>query len=605
MRSIQNKNKLTTRKILFRVLLVVFLVESVNELFALFGPTRSVGYHLFESIMLVAVSGPILWLTIARPLKQYAEQQKSIENERDQLLSLMESTVESTTDGIVVFDMDKQIRIHNRQYCNIWGISETLATEGPVACINETIRSQLVDPDEFDGHLCHLYECPDSVYHDVLHLKDGRVIERVCTPQNVDGQIVGRVLSYRDVTERVLAQKAIQESESRFRQIFEQSADAILLFNTDCTLVIDLNQVALKMFNYDKSELIGHPPDFLFSPEECRVIHNQTLETGNDIGYWVDILHAHGKDGSEMYVSVRCRRIDLADQQVLLCTIRDISSRVRAEEENRAIEAKLIQANKMTSLGVLVAGIAHEINNPNNYIMVSSELLSKSWKDARPILVEYQEQFGDFEVGGVSFDLMKDEIPNLLENITEGSRRIRDIVNSLKNFAREGKRGMRDDLNVNDVIYQATTIISHQIRRHTHRFLVDTDQALPTVSGNSQQIEQVLINLILNALQSLPDPERQVRVVSRYDAQAAMVRIEVSDQGIGIPDNISSRVLEPFFTTRLDKGGTGLGLSISNSIINDHDGTLTFSSSQSGTTFVISLPANRTHKNNEVQKHDE
>lgn len=604
MHSIHN-NRLTTRKILFRVLLVVFLVESVNELFALFGPTRSGIYHLLESLMLVAVSGPILWLTIARPLKQSAEQQKRIEYERDRLLSLMESTVESTMDGIVVFDMDKQITIHNRQYCNMWGISETMASEGPVTCINDTIRSQLINPEEFDGHLCHLYECPDSVYHDVLHLKDGRVIERICTPQNVEGQIIGRVLSYRDVTERVMAQKAIQESESRFRQIFEQSADAIFLFNLTCTLVLDLNQVALKMFNYDKSELIGHPPDFLFSPEECRIIHNQTSDPDNETGYWVDILHAHGKDGTDMYVSVRCRRIDLADQQVLLCTIRDISSRVRAEEENRAIEAKLIQANKMTSLGVLVAGIAHEINNPNNYIMVSSELLSKSWKDACPILVEYQQQYGDFEIGGVSFDVMQHEIPNLLESITDGSRRIRDIVNGLKNFAREGKKGMRDDLNVNDVIQQATTIISHQIRRHTQRFLVDIDPALPAVSGNSQQIEQVLINLILNALQSLPDPERQVRVASRYDARTSMVCIEVSDQGVGIPDNISGRVLEPFFTTRLDKGGTGLGLSISNSIINDHDGTLTFNSSPSGTTFVIRIPANRTHRINEVQKHVE
>lgn len=605
MRSIQNNNRLTTRKILFRVLLVVFLVESVNELFALFGPTRSGIYHLLESLMLVAVSGPILWLTIARPLKQSAEQQKSAELERNKLLSLMESTVESTTDGIVVFDMDKQITIHNRQYCNMWGISETMAAEGPVTCINDTIRSQLINPDEFDGHLCHLYECPNSVYHDVLHLKDGRVIERICTPQNVEGRIIGRVLSYRDVTERVMAQKAIQESESRFRQIFEQSADAIFLFNLTCTLVLDLNQVALKMFNYEKSELIGHPPDFLFSPEECRIIHNQTSETSNETGYWVDILHAHGKDGAEMYVSVRCRRIDLADQQVLLCTIRDISSRVRAEEENRAIEAKLIQANKMTSLGVLVAGIAHEINNPNNYILVSSELLTKSWKDACPILVEYQQQYGDFEIGGVSFDVMQHEIPNLLESITDGSRRIRDIVNGLKNFAREGKKGMRDDLNVNEVIQQATTIISHQIRRNTHRFQVDIDPALPAVFGNSQQIEQVLINLILNALQSLPDPERQVRVASRYDARTSMVCIEVSDQGIGIPDNISARVLEPFFTTRLDKGGTGLGLSISNSIINDHDGTLTFNSSPSGTTFVIRIPANRTHKINEVQKHVE
>jgi hypothetical protein len=358
------------------------------------------------------------------------------------------------------------------------------------------------------------------------------------------------------------------------------------------------------MFKYERSELLGRPPEFLFSPEECRIIYEQTSETDNDVGYWIDILHARRKDGSEMYISVRCRKIDLADQQVLLCTIRDISSRVRAEEENRAIEAKLIQANKMTSLGVLVAGMAHEINNPNNFILISSELLTKAWVDARPILIEHQNLHGDYEMGGVPFSVMQKEIPELLENITEGSRRIRDIVNGLKNFAREGRKGMRDDLDVNEVIHQATTIISHQIRRYTYDFSVEADPALPRICGNFQQIEQVLINLILNALQSLPGPDRKVRVASRYDVRTEMVCIEVADQGCGIPDNISARVLDPFFTTRLDKGGTGLGLSISNSIINDHNGTLTFSSSPSGTTFVICIPVKNTNIN-EAHTHAE
>ena len=599
-----NDKILTTGKILFRVLLVIFLVELVNELCALFSPAESKLHHLLESFLLVAVCGPVLWLTIARPLKQYADLQNQAEFERNRLLSLMESTIESTTDGIVVFDMDKHISIHNRQYCEMWGIPEAVAEEGSVNCINDSIRSQLLDPEEFDGHVCHIFDCPGSVYHDVLNLKDGRVIERVCTPQNVNGQITGRVSCYRDVTERVKAQKAISESESRFRQIFEQSADAIFLFNLTCTTVIDLNQVALKMFKYERSELLGRPPDFLFSPEECRIIYKQTSEADNDVGYWIDILHARRKDGVEMYVSVRCRKIDLADQQVLLCTIRDISSRVRAEEENRAIEAKLIQANKMTSLGVLVAGMAHEINNPNNFILISSELLAKAWLDARPILIEHLNLHGDYEMGGVPFSVMQHEIPDLLENITEGSRRIRDIVNGLKNFAREGRKGMRDDLDINEVIHQATTIISHQIRRHTHDFSVETDPSVPRICGNSQQIEQILINLILNALQSLPNPDRQVRITSSYDDRSEMVCVEVADQGCGIPDNISTRVMDPFFTTRLDKGGTGLGLSISNSIINDHNGTLTFSSSPSGTTFVICIPVN--NKNiNEAHTHAE
>jgi len=591
----KNSKRLTTRTILFRVLLVIFVVESVNELFALFGPHKSVPFHLLESTMLIVISGPILWLTIARPLKHYAEQQQVIEFERNRLLSLMNSTLESTTDGIIVFDKEMNISIYNQQYCKLWGIPESLAEEKSANCINDSIRSKLIDPDEFNGHVCHLFDCPDSTYHDVLHLKDDRIVERICTPQTHDGQIVGRVSCYRDVTERVLAQKAIAESETRFRQIFEQSADAIFLLDPVSKSIIDLNKVAVNMFNYEKSELLNRPPDFLLSPEECRIMCEQAVQGDAELGYWVDILRARRKDDGEMFISVRCRRIELADQQVLLCTIRDISGRVRAEEENRAIESKLIQANKMTSLGVLVAGIAHEINNPNNYIMVSSEILSSAWKDAKPILTEHQKLHGDFDMGGVSFDVMQHEIPELLENITDGSRRIKSIVNGLKEFAREGRKGMRDDLDLNKVIQQATVIINHQIRRFTNQFIVETDPDLPPVTGNSQQIEQVLINLILNALQSLSGTECQVRLASYYDAATKMVCVEVSDQGCGIDDNISGKILDPFFTTRLDKGGTGLGLSISNSIISDHKGTMSFKSSPAGTIFVICIPVSRTY----------
>lgn len=583
--------KLTTPNVIFRVLLIILLVEVVNELCAVFGPTQPEWHHLFESVMIVLICGPVLWIILARPLRQFAEQKKLDEIERSKLMSLMESTIESTTDGIVVYDMNRHVTVFNRQYCKMWGLSDEMAKEDSVVCINDYIRSQLENPEDFEGHECHVFDSPGSVYHDVLRLKDGRVIERVCTPQNVCGQIVGRVSCYRDVTERVLAQKAISESESRFRQIFEQSADAIFLLNADCTSVIDLNQVAVKMFRYQKSELLGRPPDFIFNQDDCSAIKAQTVDS--DTGYWIDILHARRKDGDEMFVSVRCRRIELVDQQVLLCTIRDISSRVRAEEENRAIEAKLIQTNKMTSLGVLVAGMAHEINNPNNFILVSSELLYKSWVDAYPILVNYQKEQGDYNLGGVPFSMMKNEIPELLQNIIEGSKRIRDIVNGLKNFAREGGRGMHFDVDINEVVFQSTTIISHHIRRHTNQFHVETDPDLPHVYGNQHQIEQVVINLLLNALQSLPNPDRGVRVKTHYDTATSMVCVEVCDQGVGIPDNIASRILEPFFTTRIDRGGTGLGLSISKSIINDHNGSITFSSSASGSTFTICIPSSK------------
>jgi signal transduction histidine kinase len=279
---------------------------------------------------------------------------------------------------------------------------------------------------------------------------------------------------------------------------------------------------------------------------------------------------------------------------IVFCSIRDITDRIHLEEEARDIQSKLIHTNKMTSLGLLVSGVAHEINNPNNYVMANSRLLANVWQDALKVLREYYRENGDFMVGGIPFSIANENSTQLFTGIIDGSSRINDIVSNLKDFARQDRSMAGGDVDINRIITSAVTILHHQLIKHTDRFHLDLQENLPSVKGSSQQLEQVVINLLMNACQALPDKRSGIWVTTGYDESSGQVNVTVRDEGLGMPATIHDRVLEPFFTTKLDSGGTGLGLSISQSIVKEHNGSLEFTSDPgTGTTFSVKIPAGR------------
>lgn len=396
----------------------------------------------------------------------------------------------------------------------------------------------------------------------------------------------------RENAERMRTEEALQRSEERFRLLFEQTEDAIILFKPGTCRIIDVNSVAERLYGYSKQELFSLGPSCFMSPdaygEFCEIIgqvrHGDTIR--------IDSITHVRKGGDEIVVSVRGKMVIIQNVDLVYCTMRNITQRIRLEEEARLIQAKLIHTNKMTSLGVLVASIAHEINNPNNYIMANSELLSKACKDIYPILQEYYEEHGDFNIGGIPFTEMQSVFPDLYTGISDGSRRIRDIINNLKDFAREESSSVAARVDVNRVVTIAASLLNHQIKKRTKHFRLRLWGAVPTVLGSTQQLEQVVINLIMNSLQALPGEESSVEVSTLFDADKDEVVIRVADEGAGIPADIVNRILEPFFTTRLDSGGSGLGLAICHSIVREHRGTLEFESTPGrGTTFTVRLPA--------------
>lgn len=260
--------------------------------------------------------------------------------------------------------------------------------------------------------------------------------------------------------------------------------------------------------------------------------------------------------------------------------------------EAQLLQAKLIQMNKMTALGMLLSGIAHEINNPIHFISVNARIVSEAWKDAATVLTDHYREHGDFPLGGVPFSEMRYIMPQLLTAMSEGSDRIKNIVDNLKDFSHQRRASLDMAVDINKVITGSAKLLNSDIREYTDRFEFKEGVDLPLAKGNKQQLEQVVINLIMNALQSLPDRSAGIFISSSLESKTNNILIQVRDEGVGIPQQVLKQISEPLHTMEIGKGETGLGLPISFSIIKDHQGTLTFLSEPGkGTTATVSIPA--------------
>jgi two-component system NtrC family sensor kinase len=267
---------------------------------------------------------------------------------------------------------------------------------------------------------------------------------------------------------------------------------------------------------------------------------------------------------------------------------REVANRTREIHQQ---EQQLIQADKMASLGILVSGVAHEINNPNSLVLLNTPMIMDSFEDLWPILEGYYREHGDFMVGGLEYTRMREEIPHMLREMQAGGKRIKHIVEDLKDFARSDNSRQMESVDLNEVVRAATRLVDNSIKKATHCFAVSCADSLKKVTGSPQRIEQVVVNLILNACQALETPAQCIclRTFTRPDRR--FVVLEVHDEGSGIKPDHLSHLTDPFFTTKRDSGGTGLGLSVSANIVKEHGGLLAFHSEPgAGTTVSLSLP---------------
>jgi hypothetical protein len=387
-----------------------------------------------------------------------------------------------------------------------------------------------------------------------------------------NGRVYRLVGVAEDITEKKQAEDALRDSEHKLRTLFNQSPDTIMTVDGEGN-VLFMNHGAALDFSADLL-----PPAYR---QDYRRLLGQALRKRE-----VNSLQYQTAD--EAWWEIRIVPIvQDAGARAAMVIATDIT-------EKRNLQAQAIRNARLASIGVLSTGVAHEINNPNNAIQTGAALLARVWGDVLPVLREYYQEQGDFSLGGLSFAEQGASIGGLIAEIKDNSRRIETIVKDLKHLGRKDPGDLGEDVDINSAIEAAANVLGRSIKKYTDHWRMALAPDLPPVKGNLQQLEQVFINIMLNALQSLPDKAHGVCVESAADAPNQAIIVRVIDQGDGISDADLSRVSEPFFTTRLQTGGVGLGLSISTTIVENHHGSISVESSKGvGTLVSLRLPTHQ------------
>jgi PAS domain S-box-containing protein len=397
-----------------------------------------------------------------------------------------------------------------------------------------------------------------------------------------------------EVLDRMRIEEALRESEEKYRTILNSIQEGYYEVDLSGNMMF-CNDSLCGIIGYARDELIGMNNRRYMPTEAFKRVYETFLRVYNTgeatkAFDWEVIT----KDGAKKTVEASVTLIrDVKGAPVgFRGVVRDITDRKKAEEQAKLHQQQLMQASKMAALGVLVSGVAHEINNPNNFIMLNAPILREAWESALPILEDYYKENGDFLMGGMKYSEMREQMPKLLTGVAQGAERIKQIVANLKSYVRGDGGDLTQAVDVNAVIRSSLSLISNVIKNATDHFTVKYGDGLPLVRGSFQRLEQVIINLIQNACQAMPDKKKGLFVTTGRDGSGAGVVITIRDEGSGIRPEDLPRIREPLFTTRQDAGGIGLGLSISSKIIEEHRGSLRFvSEPEKGTTVTITLPA--------------
>ncbi len=414
---------------------------------------------------------------------------------------------------------------------------------------------------------------------------DGEIVNALVqkvSEYDINGNAVGTCVTFIDISCQKRAEQKLKESYELLLMIVDGISDPLLMVNKKMDIII-MNTAAEAYFKNSNENCLGKKCYQVFKKKHrpckgCKVplamsnAHKEIFERKGimDPGILEKVsIYPVRKEGKMWAAIIR---------------LSDIT-------KTKQIENELIQADKMISLGVLVSGVAHEINNPNNFIMLNTPILRKAWESITPVVEAYYKKNGDFCIANIPYNIIREEIPLLFSGISEGAKRIQEFVQELKFFVRNDNIDINQSLNINHVIKKAILLTENLIKEKTDHFKVNYNSNPPVIKGDPQKIEQVIINLIENACQALDNKNKKIMISSFLEKTTGYVVVKIEDEGKGIHPKILNRIMEPFFTTKRSKGGTGLGLAVSSHIIELHNGKIVVDSTiDKGSTFRILLP---------------
>ncbi|MGD9097001.1 MAG: ATP-binding protein [Desulfobacterales bacterium] len=330
------------------------------------------------------------------------------------------------------------------------------------------------------------------------------------------------------------------------------------------------------------------PENLPRSHNRRRVAGLKAVVQGRREHFACDLVDPLG-DRESWYRVDACPLASTAGMAVL--SISDVSNHKRAEKALRRNQDQLIQSQKMEALGSLVAGMAHEINNPTSLIMFNLPIVKRVWKDVLPLLKDSSRQGKPVEFGGYRIDFLERRLEPLIDDMAMAANRISKIVKDLRNFSRRSQLRDKAPVDINAAVAAALRLAQTTMRKSGVELTLDLADDLPMVEGNPIAIEQVALNVIINAIQAIDHDRGRIRIQTRHHHSEGSVAISVRDNGRGISPDIADKLFDPFVTDKQGQGGTGLGLAVSYNLIEAHDGRITFADADDGgTVFSLMFP---------------
>lgn len=398
--------------------------------------------------------------------------------------------------------------------------------------------------------------------------KDGTLsywIVRTAPIKDEQGRTLAVMEMSLDVTQMKRLEEVIRKSEKKYRDIFNNIPDPVFVLDRKSLIILDCNESVKAVYGFDKEELLKTSFLNLFEEAEHQ---NYALEIrASDT---LDQARQVTKNGRAIYANIRISLSEYMGKEALLVTTSDITQRLMAEQQ-------LIQASKMATLGEMATGIAHELNQPLSVIKTASNFLIRKVTRREPI---------------------RDEILQTLAGEIDGHvDRAAKIINHLREFGRKPEVVKRE-VQVNEALLKALEIFNQQLKLREIEVVLQLTDHLPPILASSNRLEQVFINLLINARDAIEEKSERLgnrhpvkKIFLRSGLRKGKVWVEVQDTGTGIPKAVLDKVFEPFFTTKAVGKGTGLGLSISYGIVQDYDGTIRVSTVEGeGTSFRVEFP---------------
>jgi len=413
--------------------------------------------------------------------------------------------------------------------------------------------------------------------------KEGKWIFFTAAPiKSPDGKIIGAIETLKDTTEDKKAQEELElqdkklstlydkykKSEEKYRSLFNNNPNPIFIIDQQTLEILDVNHRVEAEYGYTKSELLGSP--FLeIGDKSDEAIKVPLMELAKGKSILFTKKKHYKKDKTSFFVNVKLVNTTYSHRDVLIASATDVTESIEKETQ-------LIQAGKLATLGTMAAGMAHEINQPLNVIQICSDLILKMIKKGLRIPDE--------------------ELVIMANDIIDNVARAAGVIKHVRDFARQSERDLKK-LEINEPIKDVFKVLGHQLIVHSINVKLDLDPHIPEIRAEHNRLEQVFINLVTNAIDSMDEKAEkhgtqvEKNLSIKTYVQKGRVVVEVSDTGIGMTDEVKAKIFEPFFTTKETGKGTGLGTSISFGIIQDYSGTIDIISEYGkGATFIITFP---------------